>query len=92
MRERDAETTGVTRKSRLSRVKFAGCLSPLTHSHPPDRPSLVPPPSHPSLPSPVPHYPRRFSFFFLLFYEPLRIGKRGCSPIGPTRTRRRCSV
>lgn len=43
MRERDAETIGVTRKSRLGRVKFAGCLSPLTHSHPPDRPSFVPP-------------------------------------------------
>jgi len=42
MRERDTETTGVTRKLRLGRVKFAGCLSPLIRSLPPDRPSLVP--------------------------------------------------
>lgn len=84
MRERDAETTGVTRKSRLGRVKFAGCLSPLTRSLPPDRSSLVPRPLILLLLLPPPAYPTLgpsfpfFSLFFILFYEPLRIGKRGC--------------
>lgn len=58
-----------TKKSRLGRVKFAGCLFPLTHSLSLDRPSLVPSPSSrasPSLPSPfVPHYsPFLFFYYF----------------------------